>query len=116
LHLSNVKILTTIELPAATMISVAYDMACGHQRLSISAGSRLTGILLRCMSTDQETASRARILFAVESHEHYEDSNAKPFSASVVEGVLQYCCNAVIYSAERRCSYRTRRPFSATDL
>ena len=43
--------------------------------------------------------SRARILFAVESYEHYEDLNAKPFSASVIEGVLQYCCNAVIYSA-----------------
>ena len=52
LHLSNVKVLTTIELPTATMISVACEMACGRQRLSTSAGSRLIGILLRCMSTD----------------------------------------------------------------
>ena len=46
LHLSNVKVRTTIELPSATMISVAYGRACGRQRLSTCAGSRLTGILL----------------------------------------------------------------------
>src|SRR6516164_11676341 len=35
------KSFTTIELPAATMISVAYGMACGRQRLSTCAGEQI---------------------------------------------------------------------------
>jgi len=35
----------------------------------------------------------------VESYERCEGSNAKPFSAPVIECVHQYCYNAVIYSA-----------------